>query len=157
MIQKARQFFGCQRGNIAFMTAGAMVPLLTLTAGGLEFAEYQRVQTSMQLAADQAVLSAFDQDRRGWSRRIKRAHRFFDVNFKHRSRVTQVKKRLRGRNDRRKMVLSFEASGKLNSLFGEFNPFAKDRVIVRSRAVLHYGSGSGPRLIAPVSELASSR
>ena len=59
MFAKFRDFLACRRGNVAFMTAGALVPLLTLTAGGLEFAEYQRLQASMQHAADTAVMAAF--------------------------------------------------------------------------------------------------
>ena len=149
MIDRLREFLGCARGNIAFMTAGAAFPLLTLAAGGLEFAEYQRHAAWLPAPADTAVLSAFDENRRGWSKRVKRANQFFDINFKHANRVTKVKKRLRGRRDRNRLILSYQAKGKLNSLFGELNPFTNDVVTVRPRAVLHFGIGTGPRLIAP--------
>ena len=130
------------------MTAGALVPLLTLTAGGLEFAERQRVETSMQLAADTAVMAAFNSERRNWRQRKKRADHFFDANFRHANRVTRIKKRLRGKESRRRIVLTYQASSRVHSLFGEFNPFSDNTIRVTSRAELVFRSGQGPRLVA---------
>ena len=157
MFQKIEPFLRCTRGNVAFMTAGALVPLLTLTAGGLEFAEYQRVQTSMQHAADTAVMAAFDTKGHRWHNRVRRADRFFDVNFKHANRVPRLKKRLRGRADRRGMVLQYQASSKVNSLFGELNPFTKDTIRVVSRAEINYRTDFAPRLVAAKSGAAKSK
>lgn len=52
MFPRLKEFIACTRGNIAFMTAGALVPMLTLVAGGLELAQYNKTQSSMQFAAD---------------------------------------------------------------------------------------------------------
>ncbi|MEP1206751.1 MAG: pilus assembly protein TadG-related protein [Rhizobiaceae bacterium] len=149
MFQQLIRFARCSRGNVAFMTAGALVPLLTLTAGGLEFAERQRVEVSMQHAADTAVMAAFDTERRNWRNKVRRANRFFDANFHHAKRVKRVKKRLRGQEGRKRMVLTFQASSQVQSLFGEFNPFTSNTIRVTSRAELVYRSRRGPRLISP--------
>ena len=156
MFAKFRDFLACRRGNVAFMTAGALVPLLTLTAGGLEFAEYQRVQASMQHAADTAVMAAFHPEGRRWHHRVKRANKFFDVNFQHVDRVTRVRKRLRGRQDRYRLVLEYQASSKINRLFGDFNPFTNDTIRVVSRAELSLKTGLSPRLISSASGTSKS-
>ena len=156
MFAKFQDFLACRRGNVAFMTAGALVPLLTLTAGGLEFAEYQRVQASMQHAADTAVMAAFHPDGRRWHHRVKRANQFFDVNFQHVDRVTRVRKRLRGRQDRYRLVLEYQASSKINRLFGDFNPFTNDTIRVVSRAELSLKTGLSPRLISSASGTSKS-
>ena len=156
MKRRISAFLTCTRGNIAFMTAGALVPLLTLTAGGLEFAEYQRVQTSMQHAADTAVMAAFHPEGRRWHHRVKRANQFFDVNFQHADRVTRVRKRLRGRQDRYRLVLEYQASSKINRLFGDFNPFTNDTIRVVSRAELSLKTGLSPRLISSASGTSKS-
>lgn len=130
------------------MTVGALVPLLTLTAGGLEFAERQRVETSMQHAADTAVMAAFDNDRHGWRKKVRRANNFFDSNFHYSNRVTRIKKRLRGQAGRKSMVLTYHASSQVHSLFGELNPFTGNIIKVTARAELVYRSGRGPRLIS---------
>ena len=143
------RFTHCTRGNVAFMTAGALVPLLTLTAGGLEFAERQRVESSMQLAADTAVMAAFNSERRNWRQRKRRADHFFDTNFRYANLVTRIKKRLRGKESRQRLVMTYQASSKVHSLFGEFNPFTNNTIRVTSRAELVYRSGRGPRLISP--------
>ena len=157
MYQQIGRFLRCSRGNIAFMTAGALVPLLTLTAGGLEFAERQRVETSMQHAADTAVIAAFDVERNRGRDRVRRSHRFFDANFQYWKRVSRVKKRLRGQQGRQRLVMQFEASSKISSLFGEFNPFTSDTIKVTSRAELIYGSDQGPRLISAQSAAGKSQ
>ena len=156
MFRKFRAFLQCKRGNVAFMTAGALVPLLTLTAGGLEFAEYQRVQASMQHAADTAVMAAFQPAGRRWHHRVKRANQFFDVNFQHADRVTRVRKRLRGRQDRYRLVLQYQASSKINRLFGDFNPFTNDTIRVVSRAELNLKTGFAPRLISSGTDTSKS-
>ena len=148
MFQPLSSFVKCTRGNVAFMTAGALVPLLTLTAGGLEFAELQRVEVSMQHAADTAVMAAFDKDRHGWRKKVRRANHFFDSNFHHSDRVTGIKKRLRGTTSRQRMVLTYQASSQVTSLFGELNPFTKSTIKVTSRAELYFKSRRGPRLIS---------
>ena len=148
MICFLARFAFCTRGNVAFMTAGALVPLLTLTAGGLEFAERQRVESSMQLAADTAVMAAFNSDRRNWRQRKRRADHFFDSNFRYSNRVSRIKKRLRGKESRKRLVMTYQASSKVHSLFGEFNPFSNNTIKVISRAELVYRSGRGPRLIS---------
>ena len=151
MFSLLARFTSCTRGNVAFMAAGALVPLLTLTAGGLEFAERQRVESSMQLAADTAVMAAFNSERRNWRQRKKRADHFFDTNFRYSNRVTRIKKRLRGKESRKRLVVTYQASSQVHSLFGEFNPFTNNTIKVTSRAELVYRSGRGPRLISPVS------
>lgn len=156
MYSKFKAFLACKRGNIAFMTAGALVPLLTLTAGGLEYAEYQRVQASMQHAADTAVMAAFQPEGRRWHHRVKRANSFFDVNFQHANRVTRIRKRLRGRQDRYRLVLQYQASSKINRLFGDFNPFTNDTIRVDSRAELNLKTGLSPRLISSASGTSKS-
>ncbi|MEP0944881.1 MAG: Tad domain-containing protein [Rhizobiaceae bacterium] len=156
MYRRFSEFLACTRGNIAFMTAGSLVPLLTLTAGGLEFAEYQRIQSSMQHAADTAVMAAFQPDGRRWHHRVRRANKFFDVNFQQPQRVTRIKKQLRGRQDRKRLVLQYQASAKINRLFGEFNPFTEDTVRVVSRAEMNFTTDYAPRLVAASSDKSKS-
>ena len=73
---------------------------------------------------------------------------FFDTNFQHAKRVTGLKKRLQGRSSRKRMVLTYQASSQVHSLFGELNPFAGNTIKVTARAELVYKSGRGPRLIS---------
>ena len=130
------------------MTAGAALPALTLIAGGLEFAEYHKTRTAMQHAADTAVMSAFYVPDRHWSKRVRRANDFFDSNFPNQKKVSGIKRRLRGKMDRKRFVLRYEASARINRLFGELNPFAKDKIKVTSTAEMVMGSRRAPRLIA---------
>ena len=50
---------------------------------------------------------------------------------------------------RQRLVMTYQASSKVHSLFGEFNPFTNNTIRVTSRAELVYRSGRGPRLISP--------
>ncbi len=157
MFHRIRSFAKSTRGNVAFMTAGALMPILTLTAGGLEFAERQRIEISMQHAADTAVMAAFDNSKRGFRKKMRRAHQFFDANFQHSNRVTRVKKRLAGKDLRQRLVLTYQASGRVHSLFGELNPFTNNIIKVTSRAEFVYRSGRGPRLISATSSQGKSQ
>ncbi|NKB51624.1 MAG: hypothetical protein GKR97_05275 [Rhizobiaceae bacterium] len=157
MFHRIHSFGKCTRGNVAFMTASALLPLLTLTAGGLEFAERQRIEISMQHAADTAVMAAFDNSKRGFRKKMRIAHQFFDANFQHAHRVTRIKKRLAGKDQRKRLVLTYQASGQVQSLFGELNPFTSNTIKVTSRAELIYHSARGPRLISASSSQSKSQ
>ena len=148
MFPRLKEFIACTRGNIAFMTAGALVPMLPLVAGGLELAQYNKTQSSMQFAADSAVMAAITDPQLRWSKRIRRAHHFFDLNFQHRGLVNQVNKRLSGENRRGRVELTYRASTDVKTLFGELNPFTKSRITVKATAEHYWRSKRPPRLIS---------
>ena len=146
MFQRLGGFIACSRGNIAFMTAGFALPALTLIAGGLEIAEFHRTKIDMQHAADTAVMSAIYAPDRDWSKRVRRANDFFDNNFQNPHKVTRIKRKLRGNSDRKRLVLRYDASADIISLFGELNPFTKNTIRVTSEAELDFRSGRPARL-----------
>ena len=142
-----RNFLRNEDGNIAIMAAGAAMPMLALIMGGIEMAEFSRIERSMQHAADTAVMAAFDGRDSNWSQRIKRADRFFDMNFPYDHRIKKVERKLSGSQRRRKITLEYSASAQNVNLTGKFNPFAKSRVSVKARAVYVQGSNRAPRLV----------
>ncbi|MGI9365304.1 MAG: pilus assembly protein TadG-related protein [Rhizobiaceae bacterium] len=151
------RFFRCERGNFAFITAAAALPALTLIAGGLEFAEYNKTKASMQHAADTAVMAAMTSPDPRWSKRVRRAHRFFDVNFQQGHRTNGIKKQLSGKRDRERLVMTYQATTSAKRLFGELNPFTKDKIKVTARAEYILFSSRPPRLISPGSNRIRSR
>ena len=121
-----RHFLRNEDGNIALMAAGAAMPMLALIMGGIELAEFNRIERSMQHAADTAVMAAFDGRELDWSQRIKRADKFFDVNFPYDHRIKKVKRKLSGSQRRRKITLEYSASAQNVNLTGEVQPVCKE-------------------------------
>jgi len=147
MFPRLREFFACTRGNIAFMTAGALLPLLTLVAGGLELAQFNKAKSNMQFAANTAVLAAIRDPRMRWSSRVRLANGFFDGNFLHPGLVSKINKRLSGKHRRGRIELTYRASTDVKSLFGELNPFSKSTISVTATAEYNWRSRRSPRLI----------
>lgn len=148
MHKSIKKFLRCEKGNIAIMGTFAMIPILSLVVGGMELGEINKVTQSMQHAADQAVIAAFDEPDLSWSKRIRRADAFFDTNFPYPKRVEGLSKKLSGRQTRQRVELSYKANAKIDSLFGEMSPFASGSIRVEAKAIYIVGSGNPPRLIA---------
>ena len=148
MNTRFNRFRNCESGNIAIMGTFAMIPILGLVVGGIEFAEIDKITRSMQHAADTAVIAAFDAPELTWSKRIRRANGFFDANFLFPERVGGVSKKLSGKQTKRRVVLNYSASAKIDSLFGEMSPFFDGTISVQASALYVEGSGKHPRLIS---------
>ena len=157
MHREFYRFLRCEKGNFAFITAAAALPALTLVAGGIEFAEYNKTMASMQHAADTAVMAAISSPEPRWSKRVRRAHRFFDVNFQQDRRASHVRKRLSGKRDRTRLVMTYQASATAKRLFGDLNPFTKDKIKVTARAEYILFSNRPPRLISSTQQSSTSQ
>ena len=137
------------------MAAGAAMPLLTLGIGAIEIAEYNRVQKSMQTAADAAVLSIFSKaymavkknQHFDLSKSIKTANNLFDANFTQRHRVNALKRKLSGRQRKSKLQMTYSASANIKNMFGDINPLAGNKIIIHASAEFDPFSGKPPRLV----------
>lgn len=144
----SNRFVTCERGNIALLTAGVMLPLVMLSAGGIELAERNKITHNLQNSTDAAVLAAFYTPGGRWSDVQRRAKLFFDVNMAQKKRLEHVKTKLQRKRFKTKLYLTYTARTEIKSLFGNFNPWAGQELVITSTAVYDNKKQRAPRLIS---------
>lgn len=143
----SNRFQTCERGNIALLTAGVMLPLVMLSAGGIELAERNKITHNLQNSTDAAVLAAFHTPSGRWSDAQRRAKLFFEVNMAQKKRLEHVQTKLQRKRFKTKLFLTYTARTEIKSLFGNFNPWAGQELVITSTAVYNHKTQRGPRLI----------
>ncbi len=146
MISRLQAFAGDTRGNIAIMSALMSAPLLLIIGASVDLGFYTSASSRMQNAADAAVLAAFNNPRQRWGKRKARVDALFHQNVGSKAGSGKYKTRLHGYRTRRKLVLTYTAKAKRYSLFANVGDPGKDRVEVKSTAVLDYTKSRFPKL-----------
>ena len=146
-----RRFSRCERGNIAFLTAGAAVPLMIVSLGGLEIADQVSIKKNMQDSADASVLAVFAGGEKSWRKQQKTAKNLFFANLRGRDRLGRVKTRLKRTRVNRKRVFEYTAQVETKSMFGKASLFGNQTITVKAKAVEISINSRKARLIGPSS------
>lgn len=141
------RFLRNEDGNIAIMSAAAMVPLMMLVIGAVNVGHQSDVRQKMQRAADAAVMSALQVDRMRWNERQKRANRFFRVNMNGVAGVHKLRGSLRRKISKDRLLFSYSARAEIDTLFGSSGSENGKQVFVTATAEISRKTGGRPRLV----------
>ncbi|MGI9394870.1 MAG: TadE/TadG family type IV pilus assembly protein [Boseongicola sp.] len=136
-----------ESGNIAVLTTIMATPIMLLVAGVIDTNRHTRMQSVMQKSADAAVLAAFRSSKPGWRKRQKTAHRHFRVNIRNVKFAHGVRAKMTRTIEKRRLIFTYNASTKVDSIFGELSPFSGSQISVQSRAAWKVGTNEHARLI----------
>ncbi len=142
-----RNFLKDDSGNFAFIVAFMSMPILILVAGAIDTNRHTRVQGVMQRSADAAVLAAFRQSKPNWRNRQRSAHRHFMLNARNVEFVNGVKMRMTRKVEKKHLVYTYQASTKVDKLFGDLSPFSGQEITVQARAAQRMGTRDDARLV----------
>jgi len=149
MLGWLKRFGKDERGNVMFITAAAVFPLMLLSFGALDVADGVSVRSEMQRATDAAVLAAANKHRSGSRKQWRYARNYFKANLKDKKRYNSLRTRLTRRVKRGKYVLEYKVEAKVQKLFAGFSEEELHTVKVTSSAEIDIIGKSGARLIDP--------
>lgn len=146
---KLQEFGKNTRGNIAMIAAAAAIPLTVAVAGVFDASQYSRLKSNMQNASDAAVMAAARAKGLSWRKRRAVANQFFHANFQGVKTSKSLKGKLKGTfyKKEQRVILSYSASGKMQTIFSGLVPAFKDAIAVKSTVEISERTGFEPRLI----------
>lgn len=145
--QMFNRFARDQTGNITVLSAIMVVPMLLLVAGVIDTSRHNRMKNTMQTSADAAVIAAFYGPSRSWRKRQKTAHLQFKLNMQKGRLSHGVQTKMTRQTQKNRIVFTYKAKTRLDSMFGSLSPFSGDTLTVQSRAAWEIGSRKHPHLI----------